>query len=124
MDIKFKPDVRMVALTPDTLRAIADLADLWASIFNGGKIPFVITSVQDGQHCRKSEGRPCPDGRDESLHYAGRAFDFRTRTGDLLHVELVIRQFLQSHPGWQMFVEGYGKPGEHGHAEHDPASPR
>ena len=50
MIINFKPDVRLEAVDPDTLRAMADLADLWAATFNGGKIPLVITSVQDGKH--------------------------------------------------------------------------
>ena len=121
--IIFKPGVLFSECHPILLRGIADLHDLWTTVFEG-KIPFVVTSIQDGKHCKKSEGRPCPDGSEQSKHYDGLAMDFRTRTADLLHVELVIRQFLQAHPGWQMFVEGYGQPGEHGHAELDPVSPQ
>lgn len=122
--INFKPDVRVAFSSPRTLRAMADLAEQWAAAFPG--VPFVVTSWQDGLHCRTSEGRPCPDGRAQSLHYDGLAFDVRTKAVPPMQrgqLQAVMRQFVQTFPGWQLMLESPGLPQEHLHAEWDSENP-
>lgn len=122
--ISFKPDVRVVFSSPRTLRAMADLSELWTEAFPG--VPFVVTSWQDGLHCRTSEGRPCPDGRAQSLHYDGLAFDVRTHqvpTMQAGQLQALMRQFVYTFPGWQTVMESPGLPTEHLHCEWDPVNP-
>lgn len=122
--IAFKPDVRVTVSYPRTLRAMADLAEQWTAAFPG--VPFCVTSWQDGEHCRASEGRPCPDGRAQSLHYDGLAFDVRTKAVPVMqrgHLQAVMRQFVQTSPGWQLVLEFPGLSREHLHAEWDPVNP-
>ena len=106
--ILFKPGVSMRFLHPVTLRGMADVGEAWAATFPD--LPFVITSIQDGQHL--------PTG----FHPKGLAFDFRIHTvprPSLPHLELFVRGFRKDHPPWQVLLEGIGTPGEHGHAEYD-----
>ena len=108
--IHFKPGVRLVAVSPVMLRGLADVAVAWFHTFPD--LPFVVTSIQDGQHA------PAPKG----FHPQGLAFDFRIRTvprPSLPHLELFVRNLMRDHPGVQILLEHIGKPAEHGHWEYD-----
>ena len=108
--IHVKPGVLLTAVSPVMLHGLADLAVAWFQTFPD--LPFVVTSVQDGQHA------PAPQG----FHPQGLAFDFRTQgvaRPSLPHLELFVRGHMREHPGVQILLEHVGKGNEHGHWEFD-----
>ncbi len=76
----------------------------------------VVTSGNDGEHTPKS-GKT-------SLHYLGRALDFRTKHLPMSH-KLPLRLQVQAALGeqWDVVLEHVGMDNEHLHVEFDPKPP-
>lgn len=84
---------------------------LWrfVSVFDGHGLECIVTSGADSTH------------KPGSLHYKGRALDFRTKHIPAEQRKLVLRD-LQEELGedFDVLLEGVGKPNEHLHVEYDP----
>ena len=112
--IYFKFDARFDFVESETLRTLADLADVWMAVFPA--ISFYITSGTDSATAHAAAAVA------GDFHVQGKAFDFRTHQiphDQMPKLEHLFRDFMTSHPGWQLLLENPGKPIEHGHAEHD-----
>jgi len=99
-----KPGVKFTDLTPQILLGVIVVA----SVYEGYGAKCTITSVNDGKHS------------DNSLHYKGRAADFRTKdfVGD--KVALVTSLKVALSENFDVVLEHVGAKDEHIHVEYDP----
>jgi len=72
--MQLKPGVKVAGARPELVIAMV-IAD---GVFYDDGYPMTITSVTDGQHS------------DKSLHYAGAAFDLRTRHLDWAEIQPIV----------------------------------
>ena len=101
--IAIKPGVELAGLTPQAVLAMITAASLCAKYgYN-----FTLTSVREGTH---SPG---------SLHYVGRAFDFRTKHIRGGHRDTIVTE-LQTALGREFDVVYEPGEAEHCHVEWDP----
>ena len=103
--IKIKPGVVLDGIQPVTLRMWADVAEVYYSF----GYPCVVTSGLDGKH------------KSKSLHYVGKALDFRTHiipNGKEEELRDAVAKRLGTN--FDVLFESEGKPWEHLHAEYDP----
>jgi len=102
--ISFKPGVNLKGLQPQMLIALQVVEEE----FKAYGIDTVITSVNDGEH------------KENSYHYQGRAFDFRTKHAAGIAPGIVKNiQKRLAFLGFDVIFEGAGTPNEHGHLELD-----
>lgn len=104
--MKLKTGVRLTDLCPQMVLA----ALVIDGIYTKRGLECVITSANDSKHS------------DASLHYKGRALDFRTHYDALNWKELALRDEIKEALGqdFDVVMEGVGEPQEHLHAEYDP----
>lgn len=107
MAIVCKPEVRLLALTPELMRIFGALMTLQARRFEGWPKDYVITSINDGKH------------RAGSKHYVNRAADVRSKsfadeTAKAAFVD-VLRDELG--PGYTVLYEYVGTVNEHFHIQ-------
>lgn len=107
MLLRLKPGVRLQSLKPQMLIALSAVSAIWQA---AGAASLTITSANDSRHGQNS------------LHYAGAAFDFRTND---LPLRLDPRQLAREvkialGPDFDVLLEDYGQPNEHLHVEWDP----
>lgn len=101
--MRLKAGVRVLGTRPETTLAMQAAAD----VLRRHDVEFVITSVTDGRHSRGS------------AHYAGNAFDFRTRhmgQGLPVRVKAELTQALGG--DYDVVLEA-----THIHVEYDPKQP-
>jgi len=103
--IRFKKGVKIADLTPQTVLAIFQCRIIYEE---HGLAEMWITSIDDGRHGRKSK------------HYAGNAFDLRTKqTGVALKLYKAVKESLDP-LGFDTVLEDFGNVNEHIHVEWDP----
>ena len=104
--MRLKPGVRLKNLQPQTVLAML----VTESVFYEFGVPFVVTSVDDGQHGLVT------------LHGTGRAFDARTKYEELNGREQMLRAKVQEElgPDFDVVIEAVGEEREHLHVEFDP----
>jgi hypothetical protein len=105
MALKFKPGVRLQLLQPQMLIALQVVEEE----FSRFSTDTVVTSANDSTH------------KEGSYHYAGRAFDFRTKHASGIAGGIVgaIKQRLGP-LGFDCIWEGQNTDNEHLHIEYDP----
>jgi conjugal transfer mating pair stabilization protein TraG len=103
--LQFKVGVRLTNLQPQMVLATKVVEEE----FSRYGLDTVITSANDGEHM---EG---------SLHYSGRALDFRTKhaQGVMKGIHLAIQKRLAP-VGFDVIWEAQENPNEHLHLEWDP----
>ena len=102
--LKFKPGVKLVNLQPQMLIAI-QVVEAQMNIL---QVDTVVTSGNDSTH------------KEGSLHYSGRALDFRTKdTGRNKAVADGVKKDLAP-IGFDVILEDLGGVNEHLHVEYDP----
>lgn len=104
--MRLKPGVKLTDLKPQMALAAIIVRDVYASL--DPNCSCTITSANDSKHS------------DGSLHYYGRALDFRTHdfSGDKALLRAKIKEALGN--DFDVVLEGLGTPNEHIHLEHDP----
>jgi|SRR6185503_7140213 len=104
--MELKAGVRLTALRPQTVLAMIVVQ----SVCEEWRIPFVVTSCNDGTHSGAS------------LHYDGRAFDTRTKHPALDGKETAFRDEVAKRlgPDFDVVMEAIGTDNEHLHTEYDP----
>jgi hypothetical protein len=104
MALQFKAGVSLKDLQPQMLIALQVVEE----IFSHFSLDTVVTSANDGQHMNNS------------YHYRGRAFDFRTKHAAGLMNGLVAEMTKRLGPlGFDVIWEGIGTENEHLHVELD-----
>lgn len=102
--LKFKVGVKLRGLQPQMLVALM----VAKQVFDQWQLDLVVTSANDSEHSTNS------------LHYAGKAFDLRTKhTGMSKAVADAIRNQLAP-LGFDVILEDLGGVNEHLHVEYDP----
>lgn len=99
------PSVRLNNASPHLLEALA----VAARVFGMFGLPCIVTSGNDGTH------------RDGSLHYVGKAADFRSkhvREADKDRLLVALKNALG--PRFDVLLESRGGMNEHFHVEFDP----
>jgi hypothetical protein len=108
MSLLFKEGVQMKWLVPQMLLAVEVVQDE----FKQQGLDTVITSITDGVH------------KQNSLHYIGRALDFRTKHAAGIMKGVAARIAKRLHPlGFDVLFEHVGEENEHLHVEWDPKFP-
>ena len=104
MKLKYSVDLR--GLQPQMAIAAMVVREVYRELDAGSSC--TITSANDSKH---STG---------SLHYQGKALDFRTHDfqGDKKELVHMCKEALGPH--FDVLLEGLGTPSEHVHLEHDP----
>ena len=104
MAMRLKAGVKLTDLAPQMVLA----AVIVERIYDSYRCDCVITSANDSKH-----------GKD-SLHYRGRALDFRTKnyTGDKQALRDEIKEALGA--DFDVILEDLGGDNEHIHVEYDP----
>ena len=104
--MKFKAGVKLKDLTPQMALAACVVREVYRLL--DPEASCTVTSANDGKHS------------DNSLHYAGKALDFRTHDfiGDKQNLLGVLRESLGSE--FDVLLEAEGTPNEHVHLEWDP----
>lgn len=102
--LEFKVGVSLKGLEPQMLIAL----DIVREEFGRYHLPTVVTSCNDGMH------------RENSYHYLGRAFDFRTKHSGGLGASIAssIKKRI-GHLGFDCLLEDEGGVNEHLHVELD-----
>lgn len=106
INMQLKPGVKLRDLSPQMALANAVVK----SVCDQFSVPCVITSANDATHSVKS------------LHYSGRALDYRTKYFQLNGHELAFRNAVKEALGdeFDVVLEAIGTPNEHLHVEWDP----
>lgn len=104
--MKLKGGVRLKDLSPQMVMAAMIVND----IFQQRSLECVVTSANDSGHSVAS------------LHYSGKALDFRTRYEELNGLEMIVRDEIREALGrdFDVVLEGVATPNEHLHVEYDP----
>ena len=104
--MKIKAGVKLTDLKPQMALGAVIVRDVYTSL--DPSCSCTITSANDSKH------------GDGSLHYYGRALDFRTHdfTGDKAELRAKVKDALGN--DFDVVLEGVGTPNEHLHVEHDP----
>lgn len=104
--MQLKPGVKLVGLVPEMVLAAVIVRDCYAA-----RDPLCSCTITSGNDSRHS---------DTSLHYQGRAFDFRTHDyhGDVEKLVADIKLALS--PDFDVVLEGKDTVNEHIHVEYDP----
>lgn len=103
--ITLKEGVRPIGIRPEVVLAVVVAETVWASF--GAHL--VITSINDGQHMRKSE------------HSTGLAFDARTHNLQPEHRAKAAAMLQEAlGPDYDVIHESVGAANEHIHVEYDP----
>ena len=103
--MKLKHGVRIADLTPQMALAAIVVREVYRDLDPG--CSCTITSANDSKHS------------DKSLHYSGRALDFRTHdfTGDKQQLLYSLKEALG--PEFDVLLEADGTPNQHIHIEWD-----
>ena len=104
--MKLKAGVRLTDLQPQMVLAALVVDGIYAK----RGVECVVTSANDSKHS------------DASLHYKGRALDFRTKLERLEGHEQELRDEIKAALGqdFDVVLEALGTENEHVHLEHDP----
>lgn len=104
MELKY--GVKLTDLSPQMVLA----AMVVAAVCDQFNVPCCITSANDSRHS------------DRSLHYKGKALDFRTKYPELDGKEEIFKSAVASRLGieFDVVLEGVGTDNEHLHVEFDP----
>lgn len=104
--MKLKSGVRLTDLSPQMVLA----ASVIEAVFHSFGVECVITSANDSKHS------------EHSLHYKGRALDFRTKYEALNGREEELRDAVKNSlgPDFDVVIESVGSDNEHLHCEYDP----
>lgn len=104
--MELKSGVRLSMLSPQMVLAFMVIE----SVCDEFRIPFVITSCNDGKHSQQSK------------HYAGMAGDVRTKFPEIDGREMSFRDEVKRRLGqdFDVVMEAVGTDNEHLHVEYDP----
>ena len=104
--MRFKHGVKLADLKPQMALGAVVVRDVYAAL--DPNCSCTMTSANDSKH------------GDGSLHYYGKALDFRTHdfSGDKARLRAEVKDALG--PDFDVVLEGVGTPNEHLHVEWDP----
>ena len=104
--LKFKPGTQVDLLDSAIIPGLVAFITLMESALDVNKL--IVTSVNDGVH------------KSGSLHYQGRAIDFRSKIYPRERLEHVVAEFRKLYSAdYQLLWEHPGQPNEHLHLEYD-----
>jgi hypothetical protein len=108
MSLRFKEGVKMKWLVPQLILGINAVEEE----FTHQGLDTIITAITNGVH------------KENSLHYIGRAVDFRTKHAAGIMKGMAARIEAMLHPlGFDVLFESQGTENEHLHVEWDPKDP-
>ena len=106
--MRLKPGVRLIGVRPEIVVALVAADGLWREVGIDGGV--TITAGMDGTH------------KVGSFHYAGCAFDARTR--GLTDAKTTVAELAaRLGPDYDVLLEGAGTDNEHCHVEWEPKTP-